>query len=246
MRFFATGSTPEGHLVGHATNSRQDPSRQFCDAYRHMANRILDPADMALEPVFWGGEAPPEEAADLRFPYSIEEEPGLFKGVFECLGHEPAEIDFVVVMRDGMLEAPLDDLTMYGVVVQDAASLLTDQAGFGDDLGWAGPDVLRAAIAATIVRSTEHVLPAHQIDDVYQEICAGAVEGLVNSRYARVNGEVIFVHQNPGLVTLIDLVVANVRAAAPVERKGDAFIDAAVRTVEAAVAEMGSGLGIAA
>lgn len=216
MRFHTLATDNNGALSGVATNDRCDPARAFCDAYRRASLDMLTADSLRLEPVFGSlNEEPASDNEALRFHFSAEEEPGLFSAVFDCLGHEPSEFDIAVLMREEMLAQPITPEGVMAIVVQDAASVLTDDGGEVEGLGWASPDITRAAIAAVLVRGIEPLLPnAAAIDAAYREVCACALEGLMRAREGRRHPEAIFVRENPGLITLIDRAVARARMAA--------------------------------
>lgn len=224
MRFFAFSTDDDGMLTGHATNDRRDPARAFCDAYRTIAARLIDKGALRLEPCFWGkpDTSPPTPGEPLRLHLTEEDQPGLFAAVFDCLGADPGDDDVVVAMREEMLAAPLDPLSLASIVIQDAACVvaantLCDHAG--DE---AAAELARAAAASLLTRAAE--ASGLAAPGAYDEICASAVEALMRPRYdGRRNAEALFVRENPGLASRIKAVVDMARQGDPPSLPLDPF-----------------------
>jgi hypothetical protein len=224
MRFHVNGHAPGGSFTGTATNGREDPARAFCDAYRQAAASLLDPSGMRLEPVFWGGQ-PADGMADapLRCCFSAEEEPGIFAAVFGCLGWEPSGSDAVVMMPHRMALHPVDAASLLPIVIQDAASILTDECEPQAGPAWAAADLLRAATAAVLTRAAVPLFPGPAAAAAaYEQVCASAFNSLVRHRYSHHNGSVLLVRENPGLVTAIGRVVRAALAEPPLALPADA------------------------
>ena len=224
MRFQEAGTFDTfRQLDGEARNDR-DPARRFCEAYRSVGRLVFGRDTLHLEPVF-RDLADGRGDSKVRVSLTQEEAPGLFRRVYECTGKELGDMDVIVLMFELMLSDPRigeHRWRMLAVLLMDAASTLADSAPVEPAIGWAGRVVLRAAICAVLTRATESMLPAGEVDAAYSEICACAVTTLVDDRYDRMNGAVIFVAENPGIATLLRDVVSAARRDVPLALPMDA------------------------
>ncbi|MFC4236112.1 hypothetical protein ACFOY8_12815 [Thalassospira xianhensis] len=198
---------------GYATNERGSPARTFCNSYRATALQILDPHSLRLEPVISGNSDEGDKEV-LRLHFSEEEQPDLFKAVFECLGYAARDTDVVVLMHDEMLRCAKDFHSLLPIIIQDVGSVLADSVVEPfEQLGWASPDIVRGAIAAVILRATEPVFLSNKgVDGAYREVCASLFAGLLNSKMPDNPDPEQFVTQYPGLVTFIEKLVEETRA----------------------------------
>ena len=248
MRFIVTGYGPDDAYIGGATNHRSDPARRFCDAYRSIAANLLDAQTLRLEPAFWGGQVSDPTMEPLRYCYYEEEEPGIFAAVFSCLGYEPSTFDVVVMMPEAMALQPITRDSLLPLVIQDAASILADEASPDCDLSWTSGDLKRAAIAAILTRAAEPMFSsAAAIDMGYDQVCVSALNGLLRQGYTGLNGPALLVRRNPGLASLIDSVVRSARELPAMKLRVDAdtALESGERTIEAATRSLGRSLQIA-
>ena len=219
MRYHAVGSgstvrTPMGGRIV----SVADETASFCYGYVSVASSMFDPATLRIEPVFWGrDDGRPDPTHATRIHRDMDEEPHLFRELSRHLGRRLGENDRVVMIRDSMLSMDPEYRNMFPVVVQDAASILTDETPAPDELGWTGKHLVRAAIGAILTigaaqdpETTHEAVP--DVRSALEDLKAVAFKGIVRD-FSRdredgvSNIESIIIQEYPGLATCLDEVV---------------------------------------
>jgi len=213
MKFITESRIPHGHLVGSA-NCGSRAEHALCKSYSDAADRLLDPGDRLVPVVAepWPFHDPDCQRRRLFEP---ADEPGIAEAVFGLIGFEPDGADVLAVLPPGLAEAGLSGSAVLQIVVMDAATWMVENEGPPAGLGWIGGEVTRAALAARLLRGAEGagMVSADEAADGYRAICAAALSGLASERHEE-NGEVLLTREEPGLVTLIGLVVQAARKAA--------------------------------
>lgn len=241
MRFHAQRPNTDV-LSGLVTNEIGDAGKLFCDYYRCIGRSMFDEDHLRIEPVVWADNAFTPEIQNeniLRIPYSLEEQPELFKAVFNIIGTTPSDEDIVVLMRPKMMLLPTTADYIVPSLMFDGASVIADMEGEINDLGRLSADIIRSSIAAVILKSSERLFEsADAIDRAYIDIGNAGIVGMMGTvpNITDMN----FVKQHPGVATLLKNVIDAGRngPALPLPLDLEVVQEIAFRNVELSLAEL--------
>jgi hypothetical protein len=226
MQFRASGIRADHHgefLTGEASRGSEE-AQAFCAAYRAASISLVDCSTMRIEPVILAVDH--MEKRGFRSIQEAERQPEMAAGVFKLLNRSCGPFDRLALIPPRILAGegfPNNFSSMLPVVASDIAAALAPECNSADVLGWTESEILRLSVSCVLARAMEQLeWDQTEAGRTYHEACAAATARLMEDRYNRSNGEALFVSENPGLVSLINLISATARVRQPLKTPADA------------------------